>query len=408
MSRYLAVISLLFLAMTSCATRTAPQAPHPDEAYWLDGLWPHEKSTLPRHDKAVYGRLPNGFRYIIQPNRKPEGRVTMHLDVQAGSLMERDDELGIAHFLEHLAFNGSKHFSAGELIPFFQRNGMAFGRDLNAHTSYQETVYKLNLSNTEQHNLDTALTFMRDIADGLRITQEEVDKERGVILSEKAARDSIEHRAGSRLRGKMYAGTRFTNEPIGEETIIRTVSPATIENFYQAWYRPEQMILVVTGEVEPAAMEKQIAEIFRDLKARAPRRNLPAWGDIALQGPTFFHDHYIAETTAVRISALQPRTWEDDSLEVQRAMVHQAMASSILSRRFHKLKAAGDASLYQGFFPPEPGFQSPALRAHCRHLSKGKMARNIRDPAGRGTAYPGIRISARRGGADKGGDAAQF
>jgi zinc protease len=343
MSRYLAVLSLLFLIMTSCAIPTAQQTPPTSEACWLDGRWPHEKSALARHDQAVYGRLPNGFRYIIQPNRKPEGRVTVQLDVQAGSLMERDDELGIAHFLEHLAFNGSRHFAAGELIPFFQANGMAFGRDLNAHTSYQETVYKLNLSNTEEQNIDTALTFMRDVADGIRITRKEVDKERGVILSEKAARDSIDHRAGTRLRAKMYQGTRFTKEPIGEEAIIRTVSPATIENFYRAWYRPELMILVVAGEVDPAAMEKRIAKAFGDFKARAPRRRLASWGDIALQEPTFFHDRYATETTTVRISALHPRAWENDSLDVQRDMLRRAMASGILARRLEKRKATGDA-----------------------------------------------------------------
>jgi zinc protease len=356
MFRYLTVFFLLFLGMTGCAARTAPQAPPAGEACWLDGLWPHEKSALARHDRALYGRLPNGFRYIIQPNRRPEGRVTVHLDVQVGSLMERDDELGIAHFLEHLAFNGSRHFAAGELIPFFQANGMAFGRDLNAHTSDQETVFKLNLANTEERNLDTALTFLRDVADGIRITREEVDKERGVILSEKAARDSIRHRAGSRLRAELYRGTRFTNETIGEEAIIRTASPATIENFYWSWYRPELMILVVVGQVDPAAMEKRIAKAFGDFTARTPRRRLDSWGDIALRGPTFFHDHHAVETTTVRISALHPRIWENDSLDVQRAMLRRAMACRILSRRLQKLKASGNAPFIMASASQNPAF----------------------------------------------------
>ncbi len=128
--------------------------------YWLDGKWPYEKSTLPKHDNALYGRLDNGFRYILQQNANPKDRVSVQLLVQVGSLMENAQERGIAHFLEHLTYNGSKNFPAGKLIPFFQSNGMTFGKNVNAYTSLKETVYKLSLRNKKQSLMKTSAQFI--------------------------------------------------------------------------------------------------------------------------------------------------------------------------------------------------------------------------------------------------------
>lgn len=303
-----------------------------------DGLWPHEKSPLAPNPDALFGRLENGMRYVIQRNAKPEGRVSVHLNVQAGSLMEQDHELGLAHFLEHMAFNGSRNFPPGTLIPFFQKNGMAFGRDANAHTSFRETVYKLNLAEASDENLRTGLLIMRDVADGMSILPEEVDKERGVVLSEKAARDSKEHRAASRMRDILFQGTRFANEPIGEEAIIRNASAETIRGFYEAWYRPELMVLVVVGEIEPRSVEKRIIELFSDMTPRTPKPALPEWGEVRHQGLTAYADIYDTEQTIVRIRGMKPRKWDDDSEAVQRRMILEAMASSMISNRLARIR----------------------------------------------------------------------
>lgn len=337
-----AVAILLFLLLAGCLHQP-PLPVQQGEAHWLDGLWPHEKSELPRHESALYGRLENGMRYIIQHNAKPQGRVTMQLNVQVGSLMERDNELGLAHFLEHMAFNGGRNFPPGELIPFFQKNGMAFGRDANAHTSYQETVYKLNLVSPEAENLQQGLLVLRDVADGLSILPEEVDKERGVILAEKAARDSEQYRAGRRVREVLFGGTRFLNDPIGEEEIIRQATAETIRGFYEAWYRPEYMVLVVVGEVNPADVEARIKAMFGDFKPHAAPRPVLPWGDAVHTGLIPFHDRYNAEFTIVRMGAVKPRTWRNDSESVQREMAFAAMANSILSTRLQRIKASGNA-----------------------------------------------------------------
>lgn len=339
--RYAAALMALFI-IAGCIPQKTQPVPR-QEAFWLDGLWPHEKSDLPRHETALFGRLDNGLRYIIERNAKPEKRVSIYLDVQTGSLMESDEELGLAHFLEHMAFNGGRHFPPGELIPFFQRNGMAFGRDVNAHTAHQETVYKLNLSNSRKENLDQGMLVLRDVADGLCILPEEVEKERGVILAEKTARDSIQYRASRRMRAVIYNGTRFLNDPIGEEQIIRTASAKTIRAFYDAWYQPENMVLVVVGDVDPAVAETALKGAFSDLKSHGKRRESTPWGDVNLSGVIPYYDRYETELASVRIGSVKPRIWEDDSEDVQRRMAYDAMVSSILSRRLQQIRATGKA-----------------------------------------------------------------
>lgn len=339
------IVAILSMLLNAGCSQTPPEK-QPNarpEAFWLDGLWPHEKSALPRHDKAIYGKLDNGLRYIIQPGGKPEKQVVVQLDVQVGSLMERENELGLAHFLEHMAFNGSRHFPPGTLIPFFQKNGMAFGRDANAHTAFQETVYTLSLATNDAGNMAQGLTILRDIADGLSILPEEVDKERGVVLSEKAARDSEGFRAGCRLRDMQFAGTRMTVPPIGLEDIIKNASAETIRGFYDAWYRPEYMVVVVVGDVRPEEVEGLVAEQFGTLAAHGEPRELASWGDTRHKGLVTYYDKYDTESTGVGISAMKPRAWANDSETVQRDMLYKIMANGIVAKRLQRLRASGEA-----------------------------------------------------------------
>ena len=157
--------------------------------------WAQQSSDIKADPRVTYGSLPNGMRYVIMPNQQPLGRVSLRLHIAAGSLMEREDQRGIAHFLEHMLFNGSKNFpDASELIPKMQRLGIGFGSHANAYTSFDETVYMLDLPNTEKETLDLGFTVMRDFGDGALLRAEEIEKERGVILSEKTSRDSVSMR----------------------------------------------------------------------------------------------------------------------------------------------------------------------------------------------------------------------
>ena len=144
------ILFISILLASGCTNGQQARNQATGEAFWLDGKWPHEKSVIPPDERPRYGRLANGVRYVIQKNTPPGKRVGVYLSVQAGSMMEKPNELGIAHYLEHMAFNGSEHFPPGTLVSFFQKNGMRFGRDANAYTKRQETAYLLNLASAEK------------------------------------------------------------------------------------------------------------------------------------------------------------------------------------------------------------------------------------------------------------------
>ncbi|MEZ0277280.1 MAG: M16 family metallopeptidase, partial [Roseimicrobium sp.] len=215
-------------------------------------VWPHEVSDLKPDGKAVFGRLENGLRYIIYPNKFPvAGRASVRLFMDAGSLMEEDDQQGMAHFLEHMAFNGSKRFAAGTMVERFQRLGMGFGADTNAHTSFKETVYKLELPRVDEKMFTEAFELFRDDLDGMLMGQEEIDKERGVILSEKLARDSVDTRT-------MEAGYKFAlpeslipfRMPIGVDETLKKMGRPRFVDFYEKWYTPKRAVVVVAGDVD--------------------------------------------------------------------------------------------------------------------------------------------------------------
>jgi zinc protease len=217
----------------------------------------------------VTGVLPNGFRYAMMNNREPKDRVSMHLLVQVGSFHETEEQLGIAHFLEHMMFNGSKNYAPGELIKYFQLIGMQFGPDVNAHTGFQETVYDILLPEGAPESIGEGLLVLKDYAQGALLLQDEIDRERGVILSEKMSRDSADYRTYLETLGFEFPDARFASRlPIGEEEIIRTVDHESMKHFYDTWYRPERMVLVMVGEFDVPGTEILVQEAFGDMTAR--------------------------------------------------------------------------------------------------------------------------------------------
>ena len=309
------------------------------EAEWYDGRWPHERHGLPPHPDAVFGRLENGFRYVILPHGKPAGRVHLALDVQVGSLIEAEDERGIAHYLEHMAFNGSRHFPPGALIPFLQSHGMRFGGDANAHTSAAETVYELDLARTAPDDLGTGLRVLRDIAGDLSLDPQEVDKERGVILAEKSARDTEKSRQAQRRRELMFAGTKFINETIGVDGTIGSVDAARLRRFYDSWYRPERMILVAVGDVDAATLRTLIEARFADLSGRGAAAVAEDWGDIRHQGVVARHEKTATAGLAVSVTALQPRERRPDSVAEQRRQLAAMIAREMFQRRLEAARS---------------------------------------------------------------------
>ena len=267
--------------MTTCMTNTRAPAGRGLRYFfgvmaWLvlvlplyAGLWPHTESDLKPDSRIVWGVLDNGLRYAIMPHDEPPDRVSLRLLVQAGSLMEADDQRGLAHFIEHMAFNGTKHFEAEEMVKYFQRLGMDFGADTNAHTSYNETVYKIELPSSDGDLLNDGLKLLRDYADGMLMAQEELDKERGVILAEKRARDSVEFRTFKAAMSFLMPESLLPRRhPIGIEAVIENAPREAFLRYYRDWYRPDRMVLVAVGAVEPQSLAPLLERHFASM-ARA-------------------------------------------------------------------------------------------------------------------------------------------
>lgn len=228
---------------------------------------------LPHDPNNTYGQLDNGVRYIVRRNQNPPGRVTLYLHVRTGALNESDQQNGLAHFLEHLAFNGSKHYPPGTLVPHLNKLGMQFGADTNAHTNQHETVYKLNMPDNKPETIADALTIFADYAGGLLLNVEEIEKERKVILEESRARKSAQERLQKQWRRLMFPDMKVSrHDVIGDETQIAAFPKSEFEDYWNTWYRPENLTLIVVGDIEPADIEKTAKKHLGELAPRGPAR----------------------------------------------------------------------------------------------------------------------------------------
>lgn len=218
--------------------------------------------------------LPNGFTIAVYPNAEPPGRVSMRLLVKRGSACETDDEQGLAHFTEHMAFNGTRRFPSGNMVEYFQRLGMAFGADTNAHTSFTETVYKLDIPEASQKLLDDGAMLLRDYADGILFEPKSIDAERGVIIAEKDSRDTPDYRRYVAEVSHYYKGTVYPKRlPIGDMDVVRGATREKFLGFYNSAYRPENMVLVIVGDVDADKMLELGRKYFSSFKSDSAWKN---------------------------------------------------------------------------------------------------------------------------------------
>lgn len=298
-------------------------------------VWPHDDSDLIPDGDVMFGRLDNGLRYVISENQTPRDRVSMHLYVRVGSLHERHEEQGVSHFLEHMLFNGSKHFPPGEMVKYFQRIGMQFGPDANAHTSFDQTVYDVLLPKGDRKSLSEGLLVLRDYADGALLLPEEVERERKVILAEMRSRDSAGFRTIKQTfqfeMPGLIVGKRF---PIGVAEIINQMDHNLLRNYYEAWYRPERMFLVIVGDIEKETAQQLITERFADLKSSQPARVPPAFGHMSHSGlKGFYHYEKDAGATTVAIETIVQQNEPKDSMAYQRQRMVIELAKTMMRKR---------------------------------------------------------------------------
>lgn len=219
--------------------------------------------TLPVDPAVRIGKLDNGMTYYIRQNKKPEQKVELRLALNAGSIVEDDDQLGLAHMAEHMAFNGTKHFKKNEIVSFLQDIGVGFGSDLNAYTSFEETVYMLPIPTDKPDNLEKGFQVLEDWAHEVTYLDEDIESERAIILEESRLGKGAQDRMYKQIYPKLFAGSRYAKRmPIGSDSIIRNFKPDVIRRLYKDWYRPNLMAVVVVGDIDPDVALTMIKKHF--------------------------------------------------------------------------------------------------------------------------------------------------
>ncbi|MCK4548672.1 MAG: insulinase family protein [Candidatus Krumholzibacteria bacterium] len=237
------------------------------------------KDPVPFDPDIKIGKLDNGLTYYICRNAEPQARAELRLVIDAGSILEDEDQLGLAHFVEHMAFNGTTHFAKNELIDYLESIGMKFGSDINASTSFDETVYKLHVPTDSIGQLKDAFLVLEDWAHGITFDQEEIDKERGVIIEEWRGRLGARKRIMYRHYPVLFRDSRYAEHlPIGKLEVIENASAETLKRFYNDWYRPDLMAVMAVGDFDPEMIEDLIEKHFSNLEKRVsprPRKIYP-------------------------------------------------------------------------------------------------------------------------------------
>jgi zinc protease len=337
---FLCVTSLLATTASVAAAAAPPAVP-----------LAHQASDLQPDADVTWGTLKNGLRYAILPNATPQGRASVRLGIMTGSLQETEAQRGLAHFIEHLAFNGSAHFPPGTLVEYFQRLGMNVGGDVNASTEFDRTQYQLELPDTKPQTFERAFTLLADYAGGLLLERQSIDKERGIILSEMRDRDSQEQRAWVAQMKFLAPGARFTDRlAIGTDQVIRTAQREQVLDYYDRWYRPELMVAVVVGDFDPKAVEAQLVAALAPLEARVPASVSPDLGEIRIPERTaaYFHHQPEASTASVVVNVVLPPRNVPDTLERRLSELRVGIAQDMVNRRLALLANEPDTDIAGG------------------------------------------------------------
>ena len=225
--------------------------------------------ALPNDPQTKVGKLDNGMTYYIRHNDKPANRAEFYLATHVGALQETPDQDGLAHFLEHMCFNGTKNFPGKGILNWLESIGASFGGNVNAMTGVEQTIYLLNnIPLVRETVVDTCLLIMHDYSHFVTCDPVEIDKERGVILEEKRSRNNASWRTREKSSHYLYGDTKYaTTTIIGSEENLKTFKPESLTNFYHTWYRPDMQALIVVGDVNVDEVEAKIKSIFADIPA---------------------------------------------------------------------------------------------------------------------------------------------
>ena len=294
---------------------------------------------LPVDPQVKIGKLPNGLTYYIRENSKPENKVELRLVINAGSILEDDDQQGLAHFTEHMAFNGSKNFQKNDIISFLQSIGVEFGADLNAYTGFDETVYILPIPTEKKENVEKAFQILEDWAGAVGFDPAEIEKERGVVLEEERSGRGAEERMFRITYPKMLEGSKYADRlPIGNVDVLKSFKPDVIKRFYKDWYRPDLMAVVVVGDIPSSEAERLIKAHFSDLKNPSkPRQRENAEVPARTKSEALVVTDKEATHHLIDINFSYKPQKEQNTLGAYREYLLRSLFTSMLSQRMQEL-----------------------------------------------------------------------
>ena len=301
---------------------------------------------LPTDSRVLTGKLENGVTWMFRQHDNPPGKMALMIRVDSGSLNETDQQRGLAHFMEHMAFNGTENFPPGKLIPFFESIGMVFGGDLNAFTSFDETAYMLYLPDTQTEHLDKALMVLSDYAFRSLLLDEEINKERGVILAETRTGKSAEQRMRDKLWPELYEGSRFAERlPIGKEEIVANAPRSEFVDFYRTWYRPEKVTVFLVGDAKSDPIIPLVQKWFGTYKPQTPDRKPmgPEFKPFTKQRAMVVTDPEMSRCE-VQLTNISPGRPPTTTVEQRRVEFVEEIGTWIVGRRYRQRVDEGKAS----------------------------------------------------------------
>ncbi len=297
---------------------------------------------LPLDSAIRFGQLDNGLTYYIRHNEQPKQRCDFHIAQAVGAVLEEDNQNGLAHFLEHMAFNGTQHFPGKGIINYFESIGVNFGGNINAYTSIDETVYRLSdVPTIREGIIDSALLVMHDWACGLLLLPEEIDAERGVIREEWRTRNNANGRMGNIIRAKLYPNTQYgKRDVIGDTAVINNFEYEALRSYYKKWYGPDNQAIIVVGDIDVDQIEQKIKALWADVPARANRGERPIYTVNFYEAPTVaIATDKEAQQTRISVEYLHPQlpeAFQGTQAEYAQGLMHQ-LVNQMLNHRFSEL-----------------------------------------------------------------------
>jgi len=320
-------VSVLVLALVTC---TAPLA----------------AEQLPSDERILTGKLDNGVTWMYRQHDNPPGKMALMIHVDTGSLNETDQQRGLAHFMEHMMFNGTENMPPGTLVPYFESVGMEFGADLNAFTSFDQTVYMLYLPDTQRESVDKALMILSDYAFRALLLDEELDKERGVILAEARTGKSADQRMRDKLWPELYEGSRFGQRlVIGKEEIIAAAPRSEFVDFYRTWYRPENITVLLVGDTQSDGIIPLVEKWFGQYRPQTPARPPlgPQFKPFTKQRTMVLTDPE-ASGCDVQMTNIRPGRPPTTTVEQWGVELVEEIGTWIIGRRYRERVDKGEAS----------------------------------------------------------------